>query len=402
MANDRAIPYHFPQHWIAYAQNRILDDLVAAKAAIQALRALPYQRDWLEDLQAIQLKMEVAGTSRIEGAEFTEQELDQALASAIPGADLLTRSQRQARAAVETYRWIAGVPDDRPMTEDLIREVHRRMVTGCDDDHCPPGRLRGQGENVTFGSPRHRGCEGGAECATAFATLVRELNGRFRGHDPLVAAMALHYHFAAMHPFLDGNGRTARAIEALMLQRAGLRDTAFIAMSNYYYEEKPAYLTALADVRRSNHDLTPFLQFALRGVKVQCDRLFAEIAVGVKKALFRNVMLDLFQHLRTPRKRVLAVRQMEILNVMLNRRGPLKEARLLSRLESALYSKLKNPLQAFVRDVDALIHLGALRWHSAETLELNLDWPAQITVTDFMARIKSFPKAKSHRFLRLP
>jgi Fic family protein len=41
-----------------------------------------------------------------------------------------------------------------------------------------------------------------------------------------------------MHPFLDGNGRTARALEALMLQRTGLRDTLLIAMSNYSYEQK--------------------------------------------------------------------------------------------------------------------------------------------------------------------
>lgn len=51
-----------------------------------------------------------------------------------------------------------------------------------------------------------------------------------------------------MHPFLDGNGRTARAVEALMLQRAGLRDALFIAMSNYYYDEKTVYLAALAEV----------------------------------------------------------------------------------------------------------------------------------------------------------
>ena len=52
-----------------------------------------------------------------------------------------------------------------------------------------------------------------------------------------------------MHPFLDGNGRTARALEALMLQRTGLRDTLFIAMSNYYYEHKINYLNALNDTR---------------------------------------------------------------------------------------------------------------------------------------------------------
>jgi Fic family protein len=40
--------------------------------------------------------------------------------------------------------------------------------------------------------------------------------------------------FAAMHPFADGNGRTARALEALLLQRAGLREACFIPMSNYF------------------------------------------------------------------------------------------------------------------------------------------------------------------------
>jgi len=39
----------------------------------------------------------------------------------------------------------------------------------------------------------------------------------YRGHDPLIQALAMHYHFASMHPFLDGNGRSARALETLML-----------------------------------------------------------------------------------------------------------------------------------------------------------------------------------------
>jgi Fic family protein len=95
----------------------------------------------------------------------------------------------------------------------------------------------------------------------------------FHEHDPLIQALALHYHLASLHPFLDGHGRTARAIEALMLQRVGLRDTLFIAMSNYYYEEKTAYLQALTDTRAANHHLTPFLKFALKGIEIQCSRL---------------------------------------------------------------------------------------------------------------------------------
>src|SRR6266545_3442562 len=273
----RAIPYRPPPHWIHYRSADVFQSLVEAKAAILSLKAIPYQRDWVEDLQKIQLKMEVAGTSRIEGAEFTDRELDVALDPRERATDLLTRSQRQARAAAETYRWISTVPDDYPVSEDFIREVHRRMVVGCDDDHCPPGRIRNRDENVTFGFPRHRGCEGGEPCQRAFSALAQAVQTEYRGHDPLIQAMALHYHFAAMHPFLDGNGRSARALEALILQRAGLRETAFIAMSNYNYTEKPAYLAVLADVRSVDHDLTAFINFGLKGVAIQCERLFREI-----------------------------------------------------------------------------------------------------------------------------
>src|SRR5205823_5085377 len=103
-------------------------ELVNAKAAILSLRATPHQRDWVEAMQKLQLKMEVAGTSRIEGADFTERELDAALDLGKPAIELATRSQRQARAAAETYRWIATIPDDRPVTEELVLEFHRRIV----------------------------------------------------------------------------------------------------------------------------------------------------------------------------------------------------------------------------------------------------------------------------------
>ena len=156
-----AIPYAIPTRWIHYDATAIVQNFVDAKAAVLSLRATPHQRDWVEKRQKLQLKMEVAGTSRIEGADFTERELDAALDIGKKAEDLATRSQRQARAAAETYRWIATIPYDHPITEDLVLDIHRRLVIDCDDDHCPPGRLRVQDKNVTFGFPRHRGCAGG-------------------------------------------------------------------------------------------------------------------------------------------------------------------------------------------------------------------------------------------------
>ena len=394
------IKYGAPRHWIHYDQQAIFTALVDAKAKVAALTSLPYQRRWVEELQAIQLKREIAGTSRIEGADFTERELEAAL-SETPD-ELFTRSQRQARAAVKAYGWIARLPSDWPVDADLIKHIHRLIVTDADDDHCPPGQLRQKDQNVIFGAPRHRGVEGGTECAVAFAQLVKAAQGPYQEHDPLIQALALHYHFAAMHPFLDGNGRTARALEALMLQRAGLRDALFIAMSNYYYDEKNTYLAKLAEVRQRNHDLTAFLAFGLRGIALQCERLSAEIRPQVSKALFRDVMSDLFGRLQSKRKRVIAQRQVEILKLLL--REDSMELGDLITATRPLYGELKKPAHALVRDLRQLEHLTAVVFrHDAKNdhwwVDLRLEWPTEITQTAFFERVKNFPKAKTSLLL---
>ena len=144
------IHYELPERWLLYSPLDLVEPLTDAKAAVTSLKTIPFQRTWAEALQQVQLKFEVAGTSRIEGADFTERELDAAM-SQTP-EELITRSQKQAHAAVQTYRWIASLEDDRPIDADLIRDVHRRIITGADDDHCPPGEIRRQDQNVTFGA----------------------------------------------------------------------------------------------------------------------------------------------------------------------------------------------------------------------------------------------------------
>lgn len=392
------VKYELPAGWAKFDALAVSDGLMRARAAMLALTQIPYQRDWADEMQKVQLKREVAGTSRIEGAEFTERELDAAMLET--PEQLETRSQRQAAAAVRTYRWIADLPPDRPVDADLIREVHRLVVSGADDDHCEPGVLRGPDNNVTFGAPPHRGADGGDECARAFAGLCRAIGQEFRGLDPLVQALALHYHFAAIHPFLDGNGRTARALEALMLQRVGLKDTLFIAMSNYYYENKPGYLKALADTRTGGNDLTPFLLFGLAGIEKQCNRLLREISRNVSRALFRNVMYDLYNRLKSTRKRVLAERQIEILKLLLaNDELPLLK---LGELTRAHYAGLRNPGKAFTRDINDLLGLRAVGFRREGKdyhLHARLEWPTEITETEFFRNVRKLPRSKTSGFL---
>ena len=391
------IHYKLPQNWIIYDKLAAFDALVQAKANMVSLTNIPYQRQWAEQLQIVQLKREVAGTSRIEGADFTEGELDAAINETIE--QLHTRSQRQAAATVKAYKWIAGLESDRPITEDLISNIHRLIITGADDDHCPPGVLRKEDQNVIFGVPKHRGCDGGEKCEKAFGLLCQAINQHFRDHDPLIQALAAHYHFAAMHPFLDGNGRTARALEAVMLQKVGLRDSLFIAMSNYYYEEKHSYLAALADVRANDHNLTPFILFGLKGIAVQCQRLFEEIKRNISKSLFKDVMYNLFIRLQSSRKRVIAERQVEILKVLLDSSQNLEN---LHKKVHHLYKKLSNPNKAFIRDLNILTTLKAVDYKKTnDTVNffVRLEWGTEITESEFFKQSKELPKSKSHGFL---
>ncbi len=388
------IRYEIPDRWVMYDGRALVSELTEAKAAIMSLSTIPYRRSWAEALQEIELKREVAGTSRIEGADFTERELDEALRDETP-EDRLNRSQRQARSAKSTYRWIAGLPDDRPIDGDLIRQVHRLIVTGCDDDHCPPGQTRGSDQNVTFGQPLHRGADGGEKCRAAFARLCDALRGEFREHDMLIQALALHYHLGAMHPFLDGNGRTARALEALLLQRTGLKDDLFIAMSNYYYDEKTQYLTKLAQVRDNNYDLTEFLNFGLKGVALQCKRLSGEIRRELSKSLYRDVMGRMYGRLRSTKKRVLARRQLAILEVLLEYENTISVIDLYNRVNRE-YESLKVPKKAFIRDLNYLYGLHA--FHVSENkpyhLSIRLEWATEVTETDFYREINRLPEAR--------
>ncbi len=395
------VTYEIPKNWIKYQPESIVNGLAEAKAGVLSLQTIPYQRHWVEVLQQIELKREVAGTSRIEGAEFTEKELDVALKET--SEQLLTRSQKQAHAAMRTYRWITTIPNDRPIDSGLICDIHSYIVTGADDDHCPPGRIRRQDQNVNFGNPRHRGVEGGKECEVVFAEFAQMLQRQYPEHDAILQALAAHYHLAAMHPFLDGNGRTARALEALLLQRAGLRSTSFIAMSNYYYEEKSAYLATLSEVRKRSYDLTPFMQFALKGITTQSRRLLTEIQHHISKELFRNLALQLFGRLKTPRKHVIAQRQLDILNCLLDQPDDSMEWTKLSYTMSPKYMRLKNPMKAMIRDILSLDQLGAITIEKIEEdkfkMAVRLQWPTEITETEFFKRTKQLPKAKMLSFL---
>ncbi|MDE2765623.1 MAG: Fic family protein [Chloroflexota bacterium] len=402
MTTTSANLYRIPKQWIRYDRLAVAGALVEARTAAGVLNRLPYLPAWIEQVRKEQLRLEAVGTTRIEGADFTPDEERQALA---PTADAgtLTHSQRQLRAANAAYEWLRSRPPDEPISAGVLLGIHRLIVTGCDDDHCEPGALRRDGANVTFGAPVCRGAEGGEECQAVFDGLLHAVAKEFKAHDRIVQSMAVHYHLGAMHPFDDGNGRTARAVEAFMLRAAGVNDQVMVSLSNYYYEHQREYLTALYESRERDHDLTPFLLFALRALADRCNSVVDQVAEQTKRTLFREFAQSLFGKLSSPRRRVLAERQLHVLNALLDE-GELNASALRSRV-AAHYADLKHPIRALVRDILYLRDLSAitLRVEQGTTyLAVNLDWPQHFSETELMKRIEELPASASAAAPALP
>lgn len=393
MSPETTSLYILPERWVSYDSAAILDRLIEARSAASVLNRLPYLQQWIEQVHEEQLRLEAAGTSRIEGAEFSDQEQEIALASEVPPDVDLTRSQRQLRAADTTYRWLRSQSTGRPITPDFVLDIHRRMVTGCDDDRCEPGALRPTDWNVTFGTPRCRGAEGGDQCRAAFSGLCAAIAGEFQQHDRIIQALAAHYHIGAMHPFGDGNGRTSRALEAFMLRQAGVSGLVMVSLSNYYYEHNDQYLAALSESRRKGHNLTPFLNFALSAVSARCNAVAANIADHNKRTLFRQFAQSLFGQLRSPRRRVLAERQLHILETLLD--SPTPDAGDLFLRTVGEYRNLKYPTRAWSRDVFNLLDLGAIRIERDRIIILNLDWPQELSESELLRRYENLPSAAS-------
>ena len=200
---------------------------------------------------------------------------------------------------------------------------------------------------------------GGPELSNAFNSLIQAISGELRNHDPIVQALATHYHIGAMHPFGDGNGRTARALEAFMMRRAGVNDMVMVSLSNYYYEYQEEYRAALYESRARGHDLTPFLKFALPAVVNRCDALADEISTQIKRILYRQIANSLFGRLRSPRRRVLVERQFQIVEMLLND-GAIHLSEIVDKA-IGYYQGLKFPVRAMERDLAGLLVLNALK-----------------------------------------
>lgn len=104
--------------------------------------------------------------------------------------------------------------------------------------------------------------------------LVKFINDDDELH-PVIKACIIHLYFVYIHPFFDGNGRTARALSYMFLLQKGYNFFKFFSISSVVREEKSKYYKAIDDTEKYESDLTYFLIFYI-------DMIIHSIAQGKK------------------------------------------------------------------------------------------------------------------------
>jgi Fic family protein len=205
-------------------EGSVAADVVEAEAAIHRLNAQARALVDTEALARLLLRAEAVASSRIEGLEVGPRRLlheEVVRATHQPSSDV-TANEVLGNIDAMVFA-VERVGQDDPITLDLILEVHRRLLAGTRlGSHG--GRLRDQ-QNWIGGSDYN-------PCSATFvppppefvADLLHDLC-RFCVADDLpavVQAAIAHAQFETIHPFVDGNGRTGRALIHLVLRRRGL------------------------------------------------------------------------------------------------------------------------------------------------------------------------------------
>ncbi|MDE2701840.1 MAG: Fic family protein [Chloroflexota bacterium] len=273
------------------------EKIAAIRAVTQVLTAIPIPPHVRERLNNLNILRAVRGTTGIEGVELTEEEVADVVNSE-PSAPVLPvgreREQTEVRNAYALIQRIQGLltaEPDRPLTEELIREFHQVLSQYISYPDNDPGRYRRHSAVESGGSFRYPAPGEIPGLMTGFMDWLNR--GRGRSLDPIVRAVAAHFLLVSIHPFGDGNGRTARAVECYLLFQARINVTGFYSLANFYYQNRNEYVNRLNQVRfESDPDIGPFIDFALEGLIAELEEVRRTLIDKVRISAFRDYAID--------------------------------------------------------------------------------------------------------------
>lgn len=209
---------------------------------------------------------------------ITSSQLEGASTTRAAAKDMLQRGRkprdRSEQMIYNNYLAMQFVREirDTNLTPELVCELHRILTKDTLDDPTAAGRFRRNDEavvvadvfgNALYTPPDAATLSGRLKALCAFAN-DRGDDSRKRFVHPVLRAILLHFALAYDHPFVDGNGRTSRALFYWSLARQGYWLVEFISISRILKKAPAKYGEAFLYVETDDNDVTYFLLNQLR------------------------------------------------------------------------------------------------------------------------------------------
>jgi Fic family protein len=293
---------------------QITPEIAAALMRIEAVRreleGMAIHPRLLASLRETASLVSTHFSTQIEGNRLTLPEVERVRRGVkFPGRERDEREVKNHFAALAYTEKIAREPT--PLIEREIQGIHALVMTG----RRSPSPYRTQ-QNVIRDSGSGRIAYLPPEAPDVphlMAELIEWVNASIEDNTlpaPIIASLA-HYQFATIHPYLDGNGRTARLLTTLILRRAGYGLGGIYSLDEHYATNLAAYYDALAIGHhnyyqgRAEADVTSFVLYFCRGM----DAAFAKIRAVARRTVSeaRTPSPDILRELDPRQRKLLAL-----------------------------------------------------------------------------------------------
>lgn len=335
-----------PVFTYTHAMVKRLAAIAAAREVILHAHLVP---KWEVSIRREQLVRAAHASTAIEGNPLTLEEVSR-LAE---GRDVM--AARRAKTEVLNYLRVLEHIDTYQkagrVTEENILALHRDITQGTLDDPATEGVFRKV--RVMVGNRRTREVVYSPPPPKEVAPLMTALTGWLNSdaahqmHPVLVAGIA-HYELVRIHPFVDGNGRTARALATLILAMREFDIKRFFTLDDFYDSDRPAYYAVLKAMNKTYPDSTAWLEYFMEGVEISLHR--------VKE---RVLLLSSDEHRKASGEQVaLSERQMKIIEYI-HAHGSVKTTDLVSPFHISRQAALKELSQ--MADKELIVRRGVRR-----------------------------------------
>ncbi|MGA0333646.1 MAG: Fic family protein [Kiritimatiellia bacterium] len=283
---------YIPHFTITSALLSLVEEIAALRERIEAATV---SLSWIPNLQKDTRVRNGHASTAIEGNPLTLEQV-RALEE---GRELTASDERSEREVLNYFaglRFIEKNAKRGVITHEDLFTLHRLLADTVMD----------QGQAGAYRTIQVRVGNHYPPAAADISPLMFELlewwNTESRNLSPVLSSAILHYRFEDIHPFADGNGRMGRALALWDLYRRGFDSHALFSVDEYYWEDRPAYYAALAQVSQAGEDLTEWLEYSARGLKQTLERVW--------------IRLQKFQSSHGEKKITLTPRQEEVLGLL--------------------------------------------------------------------------------------